>query len=101
MSLDIAPILESLGPAKKFVDPESPASVRAMAARGALPLPPPQIVTVLFVLSLDGDVGIRERASASLAELPERILAPALQADLHPALLDHLARRSAENADQL
>ena len=40
MIADIGRILESLGPARKFADPESPASVKTMAARGAHPPPP-------------------------------------------------------------
>ena len=101
MIADIGRILESLGPARKFADPESPASVRTMAARGALPLPPPQIASVLFVLAHDEDAAIRERASASLGELPERILVPALQADLDAALLDHFARRFVDRLEHL
>jgi hypothetical protein len=98
---DVERILESLGPARKFADPDSPESVRAMAARGALPLPPPQIVTVLFVLTRDPDEAIRERATTSLAELPERILTPALQAELDVALLDHLAKSNRERPELL
>lgn len=101
MIADIGRILESLGPARKFADPDSPASVRTMAARGALPLPPPQIASVLFVLAHDEDEAIRERASTSLAELPERILVPALQADIDAAILDHVARASADKPDLL
>jgi hypothetical protein len=98
---DLERILESLGPARKFADPTSPDSVRGMAARGALPLPPPQIVGVLFVLAQDEDATIRERAGASLKELPERILVPAVQADIDAAILDHFARSSADRPDLL
>jgi hypothetical protein len=98
---DIGRILEALGPARKFADPESPASVRSMAARGALPLPPPQIASVLFVLAHDEDATIRERASASLAELPERILVPAIQGDIDPAILDHVARKQVDKTELL
>ncbi len=101
MIADIGRILEGLGPARKFADPESPASVRAMAARGALPLPPPQIVSVLFVLAQDEDPAVRERATTSLAELPDRILVPALQADIDAAILDHVARQSVAKPDLL
>lgn len=97
----LSEILEGLGPARKFADPSSPPPVRTMAAGGALPLPPPQIAAVLFVLSHDEDDTVRERAQQTLADLPERIAIPALEAQLHPALLADFAQRYSDHAAHL
>jgi hypothetical protein len=88
-----APILEALGPARRFADPAAPVEARLMAARGALPLPPDQIASVLFALTFDPEPEVKQRALASLEQLPERILEPTLSAAVHPALLSWLARR--------
>ncbi len=64
-----------------------------MAARGALPLPPDQIASVLFALTFDPEPEVKERALQSLEQLPDRIVDPTLSAPVHPALLSWLARR--------
>jgi hypothetical protein len=86
-------ILENLGQARRFADPSASIDARMMAARGALPLPPDQIVSVLFVLTRDPDSGVQERATQSLGKLPDRVIDAALDAALHPALLEFLARK--------
>ena len=43
LEIDTALILESLGAARKFADPEGPLPGSMMAASGALPIPPDQI----------------------------------------------------------
>src|SRR5262245_5021072 len=58
-----------------------------MAASGALPMPPPQLVSVLHALTLDPDTGVKEKATASLRALPDRVLDGALIAKLHPETL--------------
>ena len=60
MDVDTALILESLGAARKFADPGSPLPGRMMAAGGTLPLPPGQIATVLYCLTLDPEEQVRE-----------------------------------------
>ena len=91
-------ILETLGPARRFADPEAPLDARLMAARGALPLPPHLIASVLFALSFDPETEVKERALASLEQLPERVVGPTLSAAVHPALLSWLARRVSGDA---
>ena len=66
MDVHAEAILESLGPARKFADPSAPKDARLMAARGALPLPPPQICSVLFALTLDDDPEVKARIEAML-----------------------------------
>jgi hypothetical protein len=62
-----------------------------MAASGALPLPPPLLVSVLYALTLDPDPAVKEKAAASLSALPDRVLDPALGGKLHPAVLAYCA----------
>jgi len=101
VEVDLEAIIESLGPGRKFVDPASPVPMRTMAAGGALPLPPPQIATVLFVLKHDEDASVRSRALQTLDSLPERIAEPALSAPLHAAVLDDFAERYRDHAAYL
>ncbi len=95
---DPASVLETLGSARRFADPEAPIEARLLAARGALPLPPDQIASVLFALTFDPETEVKERALASLEALPDRILGPTLSASVHPALLSWLARRVSGDA---
>jgi hypothetical protein len=87
LSQDRSEILESLGPARRFADPAGPVEGRLMAASGALPMPPPQLVSVLFVLTLDTEPNVAARATESLTALPDRVADVALAAKLHPAVL--------------
>ena len=97
MEVDPGSVLESLGSARRYADPQGPRQGRLLAARGALPLPPAQIAGVLYALTLDPDAEIRDRASASLEELPDRIVDAALEGEVHPGLLAHYAERERDN----
>ena len=77
--------------AEKYVRSDTAREARLMAARGAVPLEPPELATVLFALIHDTDEEIRARAATSLAELPENICIAVLSSPVHPALLAHLA----------
>jgi hypothetical protein len=95
-------VLETLpSSARKFADPQSPVAVRTMAAGGTLPLPPPQIVTVLCLLAQDPESHIAERACATLAKLPPHVMEAALGVSLHAVVLAHLARLHTENEPYL
>ncbi|MHB8418136.1 MAG: hypothetical protein ACYDCL_08670 [Myxococcales bacterium] len=77
---------------RKHVDPASPKPLRGMAAKGLVPMAPPQIATALFMLTFDAEADIVEQARKTAAGLPERILAAALRDnDLHPRALDFFA----------
>ena len=83
----------SLSPqAGKYVRKDAPVEVRRMAARGALPLEPVELATVLFALLHDADVEVKTRAGESLAQLPEPVAFSVLEGSPHPAVLSHLAR---------
>ena len=84
--------------AERYVRHDAPIEARRMAARGALPLPPLELATVLFVLLHDSDVEARERAEQSLLALPPSVLGTVSSGPAHPALLDHLARTHPNDA---
>ena len=100
MDVDTTLILESLGAARKFADPASPLPGRMMAAGGTLPLPPDQIATVLFCLTLDPEEPVREKATESLGNLPERVLSTTLAAQLPPGLLAWFGERFRDDAQK-
>ncbi len=68
-------------------------SVRLAAARGALPMSGPNLVTVLFVFYNGENDELRREASETLSTLPAQILLAALsQQELHPAIIDFIVR---------
>ncbi len=72
-----------------------------MAARGALPLPPAQIASVLFALMHDPDPEVKELAGTSLDNLPSPMIDATLAADVHPALLTYMVTKFQEDEAQL
>lgn len=87
--------------AEKYARRDAPREVRLMASRGALPLQPTELATVLFVLMHDEDAEVKSTARDSLEKLPERVMSSVLTSRVHPALLDHLARTFAEDEARL
>lgn len=77
--------------AEKYARKDAPVEVRRMAARGALPLEPVELATVLFALAHDPDTEVKTRAGESLELLPESVVAAVLDGPTHPAVLSHLA----------
>ncbi|MBY0398837.1 hypothetical protein K2X89_00960 [Myxococcota bacterium] len=78
--------------AEKYARRDAPLEVRRMAARGALPLEPLELATVLLVLANDPDAGVKDTARKSLEQLPEPVLGTVLRGPAHPALLSLLAQ---------
>jgi hypothetical protein len=78
--------------AERYARRDAPRDVRLMAARGALPLPPIELATVLFALMHDPDAEVKSRARESLEALPASVLDAVLAGNAHPALLSHLAQ---------
>lgn len=87
--------------AERYVRQDAPVEVRRMAARGALPLPPLELATVLFVLLHDADTEVKTQARDSLEKLPDSVCAVVLSSPTHPALLSHLARMLKDHAELL
>ena len=83
----------SLSPqAEKYVRKDAPVEARRMAARGALPLQPVELATVLFALLHDPDTEVKSRARESLEGLPEHVAFAVLEGETHPAVLSQLAK---------
>jgi hypothetical protein len=87
--------------AERYSRRDAPRDARLMAARGALPLPPLELATVLFVLHHDPDPEVKDVARASLEGLPDAVCDSVLTGPAHPAVLAHLAHAYRENADRL
>ena len=83
--------------AEKYARRDAPLDARKMAARGALPLEPIELATVLFVLSSDPEPQVKETARQSLEMLPEHVLDIVLRGPAHPALLSFMAQVQKEN----
>ena len=78
--------------AERYVRRDAPVEVRRLAAGGALPLPPVELVTVLFVLVHDADATVKDRARGSLERLPDNVIGAALSGAAHPAVLSYCAQ---------
>jgi len=87
--------------AERYARRDAPREVRLMAARGALPLPPVELATVLFALMHDPDAEIKSTARESLEGLPDSVIDPVLGGKCHPALLSHLARTFKDDAQRI
>jgi hypothetical protein len=86
-------------PARKILDPASPAPMRQMAAKGIVPgLKPAEALTVVALLAESSDEGLAAAARATLDKLPAPLLNGALAGDLPPGVLAVLAPRYATNA---
>jgi hypothetical protein len=78
--------------AGRYVQRDAPVEVRRLAAKGALPLEPIELATVLYVLANDADAQVKDTALDSLAKLPESIAKTVLSGPTHPAVLSFLAQ---------
>jgi len=87
--------------AERYVRRDSPREVRRMAARGALPLPPAELATVLFALMHDPDPEVKATARESLEGLPAAVCNAVLSGPAHPAVLSHLARAFRDDEERL
>ncbi|OGR11692.1 MAG: hypothetical protein A2341_02435 [Deltaproteobacteria bacterium RIFOXYB12_FULL_58_9] len=87
--------------ARKHLDPTSPMPMRMMAAKGMAPLPPFEMVVVMSGLALDADEKIAASAVEGLAKLPEKILGPALDADLPKVVYEVIAPHLVGRPDML
>ena len=81
--------------AARYASREASLEARLLAARGALPLEPVELATVLFVLLHDAHPEVKEAARRSLDELPTPLLETVTSGPAHPALLSLLAHTHA------
>jgi hypothetical protein len=84
-------------PLQKHADAKAPIPLRMMGAKGLVPaVAPVDLVTLLFVLSFDGEAQVRETAVKTAEALPDKIWSVALRSDgLAAPVLDWLAERFA------
>lgn len=87
--------------AERYAKRDAPLQVRRMASRGALPLPPTELVTVLFVLGHDPDAEVKDQARKSLEGLPDGVRDTALSGPAHPEVLSYLAHVFSERPEAL
>ncbi|MDI3287546.1 hypothetical protein [Polyangium sp. 15x6] len=100
----IAPIdIGSLpGPAQKLLDPSAPPKLQELAARGVAPgLKPADVLAVVVLLAQRERAEVATTARSTLDAPPPPLLAGALASDLHPAVIDALARASGGKLDVL
>jgi hypothetical protein len=89
-------------PAQKIGAPTAPEKLQEMAAKGIAPgVRPAEILALLVVFSRSDREGVRAAAQKTLAAPPEQLVTGALGADLHPAVIDVLARASLARRDVL
>jgi hypothetical protein len=102
-SLPLTPLSEGeLSPAvQRAIGPAAPAQVRQMAARGLAPLPPPELLTALYQISLTGDATLRYTATETAGALPDPVLRAGLLAPQDPRVLDFLARHLYQRREAL
>lgn len=98
MPLELKPLdTSTLTPdVARAVNPAAPAAARMMAARGLVPLGPPDLAIALYQLSFDKDESIARSATSQADALPDNVLSAALTAVTHPMVLDFYARRVTE-----
>lgn len=84
-------------PLHKHVDPKAPAPLRMMAAKGLVPaVAAGDLVTMLFMLTFDGDENVRATSAKTAEGIPEKIWGAALRAEgVKGEVLDWLADRFA------
>ncbi len=83
---------------EKYVRRDAPVDVRRIAARGALPLPPLDLATVLFALLHDPDDVVKTSARESLERLPAGLVSTVLAGPAHPAVLSYVGHLHADDA---
>lgn len=77
----------------EFVNPENQIEKRLIAAQGAIPLPPKDLVRVLYCLTFDSEERIREESRKSISDLPEKTMIDILADNSTlPGFLDYIAR---------
>ncbi len=87
-------------PAQRIVGAEAQPRMKQMAAKGIVPgLKPDAIVAVLALLTQDGDPAVANEAKTTIAKLPPPVMTGALAADLHPWVIDLLAKNYGADAD--
>jgi len=86
--LDINKLPESL---KKLLNPQTPTGLKMLAIKGTVPLKPVEYLIFLYQMQFDGNEELRSLAEKAFAELPPKILIPAVSQNLPPEVFQKIA----------
>ncbi len=88
--------------AQRLLDPNGPAPLRQMAAKGVAPgLKPHEALAVVVLLALASDGAVSAAARATLEKLPAPLVAGALTPNLDPAVAEEVAIVYARDASMM
>lgn len=88
--------------AQRLLDPNGPAALRQMAAKGVAPgLKPHEALAVVVLLALASDGAVSTAARATLEKLPAPLVAGALTHNLDPAVAEEVALVYARDASMM
>lgn len=83
---------------KRFLNPEKP-KVLQMLAKGAAPVPAPQLISCWVYLIQMGDEQLKEAAEKSLSEFPKKNMKAVLESDIPSWVLYYLGQEFKEDGD--
>lgn len=98
--LAVCPITDDFLPPnmKKHVDANAPAMLRMMGAKALVPLAPADMLSMLFMLSFDPDLAVREQVQKTATSLQDRIAASGFRdEEVHPPTLGFFLRLYGQN----
>lgn len=87
--------------AQTYLEPDTPANVKLLIARGTVPLPPRELVILQYHFQQDPDAEVRAESTQSLASVPANILRTIVGSDIPPAILDFFGHRLPGNRELL
>lgn len=83
---------------KKHVDPKAPVPLRMMGAKALVPLQPPDMLGLLFLLTYDAEANVREQAKKTASTLQDRIAASGFRDEsVQPPVLGFFLRLYGQN----
>ncbi len=87
--------------AQTYLQPDTPANLKLLIARGTVPLPPRELVILQFHFQNDPDAEVSAAAAQSLAGIPSNILRTILGGEIPGAILDFFGQRLLGNRELL
>jgi hypothetical protein len=86
---------------RRFANANAPTPAKMMAARGTVPVKGGDLVLLLVQLTADADPEVSQSAGETLQRLPENVLLPACEENLHAAVFHEVALRFPTNDEVL
>jgi hypothetical protein len=87
--------------AQTYFQPDTPANLKLLIARGTVPLPPRELVILQFHFQNDPDAEVSAGAAQSLTSIPSNILRTILGGDIPGAILNFFSSRLLGNRELL